>query len=296
MDQLILNDTNRVANVKKTAGGKGLNVTRVLKQLEAQVIATGIVAGTTGDFILNQLDQQGVKQNFYKMNVGESRNNISIIQSSSQTEILEPGPTVSESELASFYRIYQQITKQADTIVLSGSLPQGVPVNYYNQLIEFGYKNGKKMLLDTSGAALAQATQAVFPPTLIKPNQAELTELLKKEISLKNLSALKQELCSPLLEKIEWIVLSLGAQGAVIKRGKQFYQATVPKIEAMNAIGSGDSVIAGFALGLDQSLPTEEIIRYGMTLGVLNAMEQEPGHLKLSKFQEIYQKIDITEI
>lgn len=288
-----LNTTNRVIDVKKTEGGKGLNVTRVLNQIGEKVLATGIIGGTTGNFIKHSLDAQHIKYHFFEIEQ-ESRNNISIITDNIQTEILEAGPNLTLSNREHFLEFYQQIIKPFSTIVISGSLPQGLSVDFYNNLIESTVKQGKRVLLDTSGLALKTSVSASTKPTLIKPNQYELANLLNRQINPQNKKRLKNDLLLPLFSGIEWIVLSLGYEGAVVKHCENFYEVKVPKIHAINAIGSGDAVIAGLALGIDQNRPIEQIIRQAMTYGVLNALEKEPGFLQLSKSDFVKKEIKIS--
>lgn len=295
MEHFLINETNRVQNIKKNAGGKGINVTRVLNQVGAKVLASGVIAGSTGQFIEQQLAEQGIPQEFYKAK-GESRNNISIIQGGNQTEILESGPVLSLDDLSGYRSLFERLLGQADTIAISGSLPRGVPDDYYAQLIAAANRNGKKVLLDASGSTLEASLRGASKPLLIKPNRNELADLLQKEIDLDNIEGLKQDLCSEQFAGIEWIVLSLGPAGALIKKQNRFYRAVVPDVRVINPIGSGDSVIAGLAQGIDRADTTKEIITRGMTFGVLNAMEERPGFLNLAAREEVSRAVKITDI
>lgn len=287
--------TNRVKNVVKTAGGKGLNVSRVLHQVQAEVCASGLIGGTTGDYIQNSLDSQNLKHCFYQINQ-ESRNNISIICGKEQTEILEAGPTVEIEEQQQFIEMFKNLLNEIDTVVLSGSLPRGIKSNFYSRLIAIAIDQEKQVLLDTSGEALEESISAPIKPTLIKPNEHELSDLLKEPIDPKNLCGLKNKLSSQRFYRIPWIVVSLGADGALVKHGEEYYHAEVPTIKVMNAIGSGDSVIAGLAFGIDQKESPIDIIKRGMAYGVLNALEEKPGYLKINEIGKIFDQIRVHQI
>ncbi|MFK4566333.1 hexose kinase [Enterococcus sp. UD-01] len=295
LSEFQLGQTNRVATIEKTAGGKGLNVSRVLHQVKGQVCASGMLGGTTGEFIQNSLTEQGLEQHFYQIQQ-ESRNNISIISGAEQTEILEAGPTVSEEEQQQFVALFKTLLGQVDTVVLSGSLPAGMKPSFYSWLVACAQEQGKQVLLDTSGAPLKESIEAPIKPTLIKPNEHELADLLGTTIDPDNLPDLKEKLAAPIFQRIPWLVVSLGAAGAIIKQGEEYYYAKVPKIQAVNAIGSGDSVIAGLALGLDLQEEPTAIIKRGMAYGVLNALEERPGYLKLAKLSEIIAQIEVSKI
>lgn len=131
---------------------------------------------------------------------------------------------------------------------------------------------------------------------LIKPNEHELESLINRKVEVKDMGVLKKYLSMPLFNGIEWIVLTLGSEGALVKHRECFYEVKVPKINAINAIGSGDSVVAGLALGIDQNESTEKILLRSMAYGVLNALDEHPGHLKLDELDAIKNNITINRV
>ncbi|MDY7043184.1 hexose kinase [Virgibacillus sp. M23] len=284
------NAINRVTDVSKTAGGKGLNVTRVLHQLEENVAASGFLGGSLGSFISTELQKYGI-DNYFTPIKGETRNCIAIIHNGKQTEILESGPEISENEAASFLREFEKNVLQAEVVTISGSLPAGLDRTYYNQMLEIAEKARTPVLLDTKGELLAEALQHDVKPFLIKPNQYELGDLIGSEIL--HVDEMKQALQLPLFNDISWVVITLGETGAVVKHENNFYHVTTPKINAVNPVGSGDSVIAGFAAGLERKLQETELIRFGITMGVLNAMEEKTGSIDLTKMDWCIQQIKI---
>ncbi|WP_440897560.1 hexose kinase [Amphibacillus sp. Q70] len=281
LTKLALDGVNRIDNVSKTAGGKGLNVSRVLKQLDQQVGATGFLGGSLGMFIQTELATLGVDDYFVAIEE-PTRNCIAIIHDGGQqTEILEGGPTILAEEANIFLRHFQEAIQQVELITISGSLPQGLPNNYYNQLLTIASQQNKPVLLDTSSVLLDNALNHRDKPFLVKPNEAELADLLGQTIN--DEIQLVKALSRPIFEGIEWVIVTLGSEGAVIKNHSRVYRASIPKIEAVNPVGSGDSVIAGFATGLARGLSGVELIKFGLAMGVLNAMEEKTGAINPDK-------------
>jgi tagatose 6-phosphate kinase len=294
LETLKIDTVNRVPLVSKTAGGKGLNVTRVIHELEGEVLATGLLGGHHGAFIAEQLDNEGIQHQFSKI-AGETRNSIAILHDNGkQTEILEAGPTVSAQELADFEGQLNELLKKASLVTLSGSLAKGIPVDYYRHLLSLANQYGVKTLLDTSGASLKASLESADKPFLIKPNTEEIAELIGQELVIDDVENVKAILSSPIFEGVEWIVVSLGSKGAIVKHDATFYRVEIPKIEVVNPVGSGDSTIAGLAFALDANLSDEEILQYGMVTGMLNAMETKTGHINVANLAALKDQIKVS--
>ncbi|MHC5248703.1 hexose kinase [Enterococcus sp. LJL90] len=290
---LIIDDVNRVTNVSKTAGGKGLNVTRVLKQLGATVVATGLIGGNIGRFITEQLTATDIAHDFYEI-AGESRHSIAILHDEGkQTELLETGPEISELELAGFLEKFVGLTKDVAALTISGSLPPGVPQDFYQKLINLVKV---PVLLDSSGKTLAASLAGQRKPFLIKPNLSEIQELVGVELSLDNLEQLKDVLQEDIFTGIEWLVISMGSQGALAKHNGLFYRVEIPKIAVVNPVGSGDATLAGLAYSVEKGLSDEELLKTGMVCGMLNAQEHQTGWINPANFSELFEKITVTKI
>ncbi|KXT82552.1 Tagatose-6-phosphate kinase [Streptococcus sp. DD11] len=288
-----LDTVNRVADVSKTAGGKGLNVTRVLAECGENVLATGLIGGTNGQFLLDHLPS-GVQPFFYTIQ-GDTRNCIAILHEGQQTEILEAGPTVSAAEADGFLHHFRLLMKSAQVIALSGSLPAGLPVDYYARLISIAKEEKRKVVLDCSGKALEAVLQSDCKPTVIKPNREELSQLLNREVSA-DLEQLKSVLSDPLFAGIDWLIVSLGADGAFAKHGSTFYKVQIPTIEVVNPVGSGDSTVAGISSALQHAKEDESLLKQAMVLGMLNAQEKITGHVNLANYDTLYQQITVKEV
>lgn len=293
LDHLVIDDVNRVSKVDKVAGGKGLNVSKVINLLNCDVLATGITGGYFGKFIENQLKQLELAYKFYHIGQ-ESRSCIAILHDGGkQTEVLEGGPVLSEKDGQAFLDHFQELLKDANLVTMSGSLPKGLGSDYYAKMIDLIHASGKKALLDTSGANLADAL--VAKPDLIKPNESELQQLLGQKIDLDDEEALKAALSNEIFTGIEWIVVSLGAKGAFAKHNGQFFEAKIPKIKVVSPVGSGDSTLAGMAVAMDSGLAPEEVLKYGMTTGMLNTMQAKTGWIDPELFTEYHDQVQVAE-
>lgn len=293
LDELKIDTVNRVVDVTKTAGGKGLNVTRVLSEFGDPVAATGLVGGKLGEYLLENIGGD-VKKHFYTI-AGETRNCIAILHGDNQTEILEKGPKIQEKEGQGFLGHFKELLNLVDVVAISGSLPAGLPVDYYANLVHLANQAGKPVVLDCSGAALQAVLESDHKPTVIKPNNEELSQLLGREIS-EDLEELKAVLQEPLFEGIEWIIVSLGANGAFAKHGDTFYKVDIPKIQVVNPVGSGDSTVAGISSGLFHKESDQDFLKKANVLGMLNAQEKMTGHVNMSNYQTLFNQLTVKEV
>ncbi|CYU72103.1 tagatose-6-phosphate kinase [Streptococcus suis] len=294
LDTFHLDTVNRVENVQKTAGGKGLNVTRVLKQIGEDVVATGFIGGELGSYVKKQLTRNDIKNSFVEIG-NETRNCIAVLHDGKQTEILEQGPTIQEHEALNFIEHLEIILNNVDVVAISGSLPKGLASNYYVKVIELCKKCGVAVVLDCSGEALKNVLESQQKPTVIKPNTEELSQLIGKNVT-DDIQELKAVLSSQLFQGIEWIVVSLGAKGAFAKYNDKFYRVRIPKIKVVNPVGSGDSTVAGIAAGLVHALPEAELLKNANVLGMLNAQEEQTGYVNLENAESLYSQIEVEEV
>jgi tagatose 6-phosphate kinase len=287
-----INDVNRCNRVIKTAGGKGLNVSRVIRCTSERICATGFLGGTNGQFIRNELDSNQILHRFVEIK-GDTRNCIALLYDGQQTEILEEGPAISEEEAKKFIENYQDLINDADVITASGSLPKGLKPSFYQTLIEIANKKGKKFILDTSGEALREGIKA--KPYLIKPNLDELSQLCNRKVTTDE--EVIEVIQNSLLEyEIEYIVVSLGQRGSIAYHQGVFYKITPPKVQSVNPIGSGDSMVAGFAVALHRNYSPEQVLVYGNAFGTLNAIEEMTGFIDTSQIDYIINQMIVDKI
>lgn len=295
LDELIIDDVNRVTP-EKTAGGKGLNVARVLGQLGDDVVATGLLGGHMGAYMAELMDANGIKNDFVPIK-GETRICLNILHAGNQTELLESGPTIAPEELDAFTAKFTELAGKADVVTISGSLPRGVEADYYAKITGIAENAGAKVLLDTSGASLEAALKSEIKPELVKPNLTEINGLLGTSFTTDDVDELRAALASDArFSDIPWVVVSMGAAGSVGFHSGRAFRAKTPDIPAVNATGSGDSTIAGFAHAIAAGADDETVLRTANTCGKLNAMDPMTGHLVMDRWDEVYNGVVVTEL
>ncbi|KRO15586.1 hexose kinase [Lacticaseibacillus saniviri] len=296
LDTLAIDTVNRTADVRKTAGGKGLNVSRVLHLMKHDLTATGVLGGYFGQYIEAQLDRDGIGHSFTHIDQ-ESRNSIAILHDGGdQTEILEAGPTLSEADADAFMAHFDDLLDQTTLVTISGSLPGGLASDFYAKMVAHAKAKHVDVLLDSSGASLKAGLDAPDKPLLIKPNEDELGALLNTTVDKHDLTALRQHLSDAVFDGVAWIVVSLGAAGAFVKHLDRFYQVTIPKINVVNPVGSGDSTLAGLALALDNHASDDVVMKTAMTTGMLNTMEAETGFVNPALFDTYFNQVTVKEV
>ena len=279
----------RARSVENTPGGKGIHVANVATILDEECLVTGFLGGQTGEFIEEKLNEYNIKSDFVKIK-GETRECLAIITDDSiQTEILEPGPVIDEEEQVKFIEKFNELSESANIIVISGSIPQNIEVTFYRGLIEIANKKNKRVLLDTSGMILDEGIKG--KPYFIKPNRDEIEALTGRKIECTNDAI--NEIKYFQNEGIEFVVISLGEEGSVVGFNKKIYKVSVPKVNAINPVGSGDSYVAGIAIGLARNYEIEDILRLASACGTANAMEKETGSVKREVVDELINQITI---
>ena len=281
-----------MAQVGKTAGGKGLNVSRVLKELGADVVATGFADDILGAEIVKDLKNEGIDCRFTKIS-GKTRNCIAILHEGQQTEILEKGPRILREEAKGFIDNFKAMLAEVEAIAISGSLPDGLQETFYSDLIAIANKQEKAVVLDCSGSTLEAVLKNSHKPSVIKPNLEELTDLLGKEVTLENI---KESLQDRLFNGIEWIVVSLGKDGAFAKVSDEFYRVKIPKIDVVNPVGSGDATVAGLVYGISQHETVENTLKRANVCGMLNAQEAKTGHINKANYQALFDQLKVEKI
>lgn len=288
-----LGEVNRPKYIEKNAGGKGINVSRVLKQLGGDILATGIVGGFTGKYFISKLEKDGIKNDFLETEF-ETRTCIAVIDKSVKgiTEFLETAEGTKEN-FDKFLKKYIELLEKGTEIVCgSGSLLKGIGKDSYNILIEEARKKGIKFILDTSGESLISGIKA--KPFLIKPNQEELEDIAGRKF--KDINELIDFAKEIVKTGIENVMVTLGGDGAILISGEKIYKGTFPKVEVKNTVGSGDSTIAGMAFGLSQEKELKECFRLAIACGTTNAMLDSTGNIDLEILKDILPKIEITEL
>lgn len=288
-----LDSVNRVKDAVKTAGGKGLNVARVIRQLGEEVLATGLLGGTIGGYIVQELTKDKIGNEFININQ-ESRNCIAILHDGKQTEILESGPVVTAGDGTAFLAEYERLLSSVSLVTISGSLPHGLPSDFYTRMAEIGREKGIPVIVDTSGEPLRQVLLHKVKPFAIKPNATELSQLLGMELN-HSIRGYKEALTGEMFQGIEWIIVSMGKDGAFVKHGPDFYRVIIPEINAVNPVGSGDATVAGLAVALKHNQTVPNVLRTAMAAGMLNTMEEKTGYINPDKFKSIFELVQVKK-
>lgn len=292
VDGLPYGKVTRVPKVLSTPGGKGINVARVLHQLGAQVRASGFVGGKNGEYIAEELAVQGIANDFVYVK-GESRLCLNMIDKQGvSTELLEPGPEVSVDGLGEMERKMAELAASSSLVVLSGSLPAGVPDDAYRRLIGIAKGAGAKVLLDTSKAPLLHGVEGL--PYFIKPNEDEVKALLEApEGTAEELSRQVRRLNA---RGITYVIVTLGAEGALAGVEGQLYRVRAPKLKAVNTVGCGDAFVAGMAYGLERGYDAIDCLRLATATGSANALTAEAGNVRMEDVEALKLQIDIETI
>ena len=293
VEDMRIGEVNRVKSVQATAGGKGLNVSRAAHLAGEAVTATGFAGGHAGEFIDEHLRAEGIRADFVWC-MGESRDCINIWDEKNhkQTELLEPGFTVSAQDMDRLAAKFEELIDDASVATISGSLPAGGTAALYQRLMEIGKAHGKKVLLDTSGQTLVDCVKA--RPFFIKPNIDEIRMLTGLPVEGLDEAI---EAAGRLHERgVQNVVISLGGDGAVMSSEEGVFRALVPRIDAVNTVGCGDSMTGGFAVAFSRGCGMEEALRFASSVSTASAMCSETGFFRPEDQKKIYDQIRVERL
>ena len=287
---LMIGHVNRMREFVSLPGGKGVNVTKVLRQFGEDVVATGFLGGYTGEFINTALNEMGVQTAFVGIR-GTTRSNMNIVGDDGYvTEILEPGPKVNRYEMDVFMDQFKELTKTCEVVAISGSLSEGMPKDFYAKLIKLAKENGAKVFLDTSGEPLKYGIEAA--PYLVKPNRAELEYVSGRKLNS------EAEIITAAYEFIKKgvtkVVVSLGEKGLLQITKNKAIKAVPPRINAVNTVGCGDSVVAALLLGETRYFSEEDTVRFAVGISAANALTMESGSIPQEVLDEITEKVVVV--
>lgn len=261
--------TNRTDSELLLPGGKGINVSAILKNLGIQSTALGFVAGFTGKEIEHRVEQMGIQSDFIEIDEGLSRINVKL-KSIDGTEINGMGPKISAEKVEELMKKLDQL-KEGDILVLAGSIPASMPDDIYSRILERTSGKGITAVVDATKELLLNVLQ--YHPFLIKPNHHELGELFQTEIH----SRAEAVPYAHELRKMgaRNVLVSMGGRGAVlIAEDGSVYDAPAPQGTLVNAVGSGDSMVAGFLAGWLQKKDYRHAFYMGIASGSASAFSE----------------------
>jgi 1-phosphofructokinase family hexose kinase len=287
--QLEFGEVLRASSVRLDWGGKGFNVSRALYDMGMDSVAMGFVGGYTGRMLEDGLMALGIETDFATV-AGETRTNIVIRQEGTDRhlKVNEPGPYIHEEELSQFLDRAADRALAGDIWVLSGSLPPGVPDDFWAQLIALLKMAGTTVVLDSSGTPLTLGCAAA--PTMVKPNALEASEALNIPIASRAdaMKAARQFLDMG----IETVVLTMGTEGVLLANAEEAVWGQPPQdVSAQNPTGAGDALLAGLIYAMSNDLSLEEMACWGAAAGTASAMTEgvRAGHL--SQVRELAERV-----
>lgn len=270
LEHLNIGDVNRVNRENVYPGGKGINVSRILKTLGHDNVATGFLSGFTGDFIINTLCELNVKSDFIKLDNGFTRINVKI-KSDEETEINGQGPHISNEKLEELFNKLS-ILKEDDILVLAGSIPSTLGEDLYEKIMEVVKESKVNVVVDATKNLLLNVLK--YKPFLIKPNNHELEEMFNVKLhNAEDISTYAKKLQDMGARNV---LVSMGKDGALlITENKEVYISNVPKGTVVNSVGAGDSMVAGFISGYIDSNSYTEALRLGAASGSATAFSSD---------------------
>lgn len=292
VESIELGKVQRVLSSNRTAGGKGINVAKVCKILNEDPCVLGFVGGFNGEFIKAELKKLKIEENFTKIDK-ETRNCLNIIDKEKiSTEFLEKGPEIKNIEYNKFFEDLEIALKNTKILIATGSCCLNMPEDCYEKIGNMCRGNDIKFILDSSGEPLKKALKS--KPFLIKPNIDEIEQILGEKMNseLDIILAGKTLKCSG----AENVCISLGKDGMIFINDSGVYRVRIPKVNAENPVGSGDSTVAGFAVGVLRNYGIYELLSFSNACGISNALNLETGFVKKEEVEKYKNLVEVIKV
>jgi 6-phosphofructokinase 2 len=292
VDELIVDDTIRAKKVVDYPAGKGIDVSRVIRELGGVSIAIALVGGANGRRLEEMLDKEGVIYSSIRV-PQETRMNIILETSKGQYRISMPGEKIGVKKLQVVLEVLNALVRQGDVVVVSGSLPKGVAAEFYTGIIFTLKQWGATVYFDADGDKLKAGL--IGQPDYIKPNLHEFQRLIGKNVSS------REEIISEARKVIEIhelkaILLTLGGEGAYfISNEKVLYTKTI-KVPVKSAVGAGDSFLAGFVLKKTEGASDEEALRWANASGTAAVITPGTRLCRKSDVEKLLEKVEVERI
>ena len=291
-DRLVFEDRAYILDTSLSAGGRGINASRVIHSFGMKTLAIATSGGATG----NKFEELLKTSNFPVQVVRishETRTNLTISDKQGLTvKLNEFGPQIEPAELAAVTKAVEASLANADWLMICGSLPPGVAPDFYSGLIQLAHKRKVKTLLDTDGDALLHGLEAA--PTLVTPNQQEAERLLNKVL-------ITRTHFFEAVERIhamgaESVILSLGSRGVVAKNAAGMIEVIPPRIDAVCPIGAGDAMAAAFLWAISNKNDFRDAVRWGVAAGTASAKLPGLAFASLEQTKEVYKRVELRAV
>lgn len=286
LDAVEVGQVNRMESDDKYAGGKGINVSRILKRLAIDNTATGFIGGFTGRFITEELEKEGISTAFVPVSQ-DTRINVKI-KADQETEINGAGPVISEQELEALKAQLAHLTAD-DVVVFAGSAPSNLGNKVYKELLPIAKEVGAAIVCDFEGQTLLDSLG--YQPLLVKPNNHELEAIF--DVTLKTLDDIETYARKILEMGAQNALISMAGDGALLVTENAAYFAKPIKGQVKNSVGAGDSMVAGFTGELVKSGDVLEALKWGVACGTATTFSDDLANIDFIK--ETYEKVEVEK-
>ena len=293
VENLRLDSVNRISELRVDPGGKGINVSKVVRELGAKTVAIALLGGHTGTMLRNMLAELGIECKVLEVE-GETRTNLKIKDPAlkTNTDINEPGPEVTDEQLRGMLDGLVGEVGSGDIVVLSGSLPRGAVADTYKVWVAALKKTGAKVYLDADGDKLVRGIEA--KPDLIKPNEIELGAMMGRTLDAdEKIVEAARELIDGGLDRV---MVSMGGAGALYVARDVTIKANPVKVPVGSTVGAGDSVVAALAYAQDKGLSLEDTMRLAMATGAANVMQSGTQAAPRELVDSLIDKVVVTKL
>lgn len=287
LDKVVVGSVNRMTSDDKFAGGKGINVSRILQRLGVENTATGFLGGFTGKFVEDGLKAEAIATKFVQVDQ-DTRINVKI-KADDETEINGTGPQISPDQLAQLEAILSGLSAE-DTVVFAGSAPANLGNQVYNRLIPVAKEAGAQVVCDFEGQTLLDALN--YQPLLVKPNNHELEAIFN--VKLDGLADVEKYAREILAKGAQNVIISMAGDGALLVTPEAAYFAKPIKGQVKNSVGAGDSMVAGFTGEFVKSTDPIEALKWGVACGTSTAFSDDLANIDFIK--ETYQKVEVEKL
>ena len=290
IDEFKIGNVNRIVSTRVDVGGKGINVSKVIKELQHKSLALGFLGGGSGNQIKKYLDDSNIRNDFLTVK-GETRTNLKIIDkvNNTHTDINENGPSVTLSDITNMKEKIIEYCEEKSLVVLSGSVPSGINSSIYAEIIKDIKNKGGKVILDADGDMLMQGMKA--GPYLVKPNIDELEKAFG--ISIDNENKIIETSKKILEYGVKYVVISLGGEGSMFISRDKIAKVAGLKVEVKSTVGAGDSMVAALAIATDNNYSFEETMKLACATSAANVMTEGTQTGRLIDIQELKKQVII---
>ena len=288
----IWGDTNRTECLAQSAAGKGVDVAKILRDLDYEVCATGFLGGVNLPLFEKFFESERITDEFVKIK-GSTRTNIQLFSADGKrTELLEKGPEISAEESEALLKKVDELKQNSSVIAICGSAPSGISNEYFSRLIRTSKDSNAIVVTDTSGELLKVAIKE--KSALIKPNKLEMLELMgKKKAELSEIIEFAQQIVKA---SVPYVLISMGGEGALLVCEKGVWRGKAPDVEVKSTLGCGDTMVASCCISfLDKHSP-EAMLKNAIALSSANAMTFETAHVTKNDFESLLKVVNVEKI